>query len=294
MSRHGWSAFFSVCLALVLLAAAVPAVAGEETPAAVAPKYGGGKEGWWWYRYVPKAEETKKEPPKKEDEKERRRPNLSDYTRDDLWNMYPDDLRRLLDDFRNKAVQNPSKENVREYYLVQDVARRKALAFAYVAAQVMQEHPDLDVGTAYPVAVPGKLAAVRTQGKEVGDTIRGAKEDFAILYFSRQGCEYCSEQDKILRFFIDKYKWDVRRLDMVENRDLAEILGVEAAPTLFLISRFSDRHITISQGVAAVSEIEDRLYRAIRYLRGKTTPEEFPLYDHEKGGPFDVNASPKW
>ena len=233
-------------------------------------------------------EDTAEKPP------ERHFPSLSDYTKEDLWNMHPEDLKALLDDFRNKAVMNPTHENVTEYYRVQDVVRRKALAFAAVSAEVMEKYPDLDVGGAYSNAIPGNLAMVRTQNREIEDTIRSARDDFALLYFYQPNCEFCVAQDKILKFFMEKYGWQVRKINRYENGALAGTLDVDLVPTLLMIERDEPRHVAVARGVVALNELEANLYRGIRFLRGNVGPEEYPMFDYQKGGPFDVHAAPDW
>ena len=69
--------------------------------------------------------------------------------------MHPDDFQALLTDFQKKAVWRPTPENVEEYYYVQDIARRKALAFTNVAEYVMQKDPELSLSKDYPTVVPG-------------------------------------------------------------------------------------------------------------------------------------------
>lgn len=252
------------------------------------------KKGWWWYKYKEQEPPKEEKAPEPSPEKKRRLPSLSDYTKEDLQKMHPDDFRVLLDDFRNKALIDTTPANVIEYYRVQDIARRRALAFAAVTSEVMQSHPELNVATMYPNVTPGRNALTRMQSKEIEDKIRGSKDDFALLYFSKTDCDFCVQQESILQFFIDKYSWEVRTLDIDADRGLARMLGVEVAPTLFLVQRDNPNQITISQGVISVSEIEQNLYRSIRYLKGEIGPENFHMYDFHKGGVFDVNAAPEW
>jgi len=42
--------------------------------------------------------------------------------------------------------------------------------------------------------------------------------------------------------------------------------------------------------VASLAEIEEKLYRGIRLLKNEITPEEYSLYEFQRGGAFDVRA----
>ena len=169
--------FFSLCL-LPFPSGASETKANEE-----GTYYRDSKHGWWWYEKDPEKleEEKKDEPPSTV--KPKKLPSLKDYSMKELWNMHPDEFEPLLKGFLKKAVQSPTEENVKEYYVVTDVARRKSLAFTNVAAFVWQKYPELSTAKDYPVAAPGRNAFVRQSLTEVETTIRNAQADFALLYF---------------------------------------------------------------------------------------------------------------
>jgi len=245
------------------------------------------KRGWWWYEKIPLEKKDREE--KAEDGK-KRSPRLSDYTMEELWNMYPDDFQAVLMAFQKKAVQVPSENNVREYYVVQDIARRKSLAFANVSAAVMQKYPDLSVAADYPITAPGRNAEVSQRTDEIESRIRSAREEFALIYFSSAGCPYCAEEGSILSLFVEKYGWEIREIDIEREAAVSSVFGIETTPTLLLIYRGRADHITVSAGVASLAEIEEKLYRGIRLLKNEITPEEYSLYEFQRGGAFDVRA----
>lgn len=249
--------------------------------------YGDAKRGWWWYEKILLEKENRE---KKVEDKQKRSPRLSDYAVEELWNMYPDDFQAVLMAFQKKAVRAPSEDNVREYYVVQDIARRKSLAFANAAAAVMQKYPDLSVAADYPITAPGRNAAVSQRTDEIESRIRSAREEFALIHFSSSGCPYCDEQTMILRSFVEKYGWDIREIDTGREPAVSSVFGIETTPTLLLVYRGSSDHITVSAGVASLAEIEEKLYRGIRLLKNEITPDEYSLYEFQRGGAFDVKA----
>jgi conjugal transfer pilus assembly protein TraF len=113
-------------------------------------------KGWWWYQKEPDKKDEKE--PKKA--KMKKVPALSDYSYDEIWNMHPDDFEKFAEGLKRKAVQNPSEENVKDYYEVQEIARKKALAFTNVAQYVWQKYPELTTAKDYPIATPGNLSRV--------------------------------------------------------------------------------------------------------------------------------------
>ncbi len=240
------------------------------------------KRGWWWYETPP--------PPEEKEEEKVTYPSLSDYTKEELWNMDPEKFRKLIKVFLDKAVQNPTVENVKEYLTLQDIARRKALAFTNVASLVVQTTPELNTLKDAPITHVGKVQMTRMQNEDVERTIRTAVDDYALLYFYSPTCPYCQAQEKINKMFVSKYGWQIKGIDVTENKLLAEQFGVTTTPTLLLIYRNSDDYLPVALGVLSLYDIERNVMRGIRLLRGETTPEEYNLYEYQRGSAYDPES----
>jgi len=284
----------SFCL-LLCLSLCLPAYvlgAGETASAQPEQKeyYDDLKRGWYWYEKTPeKPKETKEEKEGKEEKTlTRKLPSLKDYTTGELWNMHPDDFRKLLDDFHKKAIMKPTEENMYEYLVVYDIARRKALAVTNVQMAMMQKHPELNVGSDYPVAAPGRSAYTRETGREIADRIAGGSHDYGLVYFYADDCGYCTEQGNILKYFIDRYGWETKKINVNESPRVASRFNVENVPSLMLIYKESDNYFPVSAGVVSLNDMEERIYRGMRLLAGETTMEDYSIYDFQRGGAFDT------
>ena len=286
---------FSLCLPAYVLGA------GEAVSAQPEQKkyYDDLKRGWYWYEKAPeKPKEAKKEKERKErkegkegkEEKAlaRKLPSLKDYTTGELWNMHPDDFRKLLDDFHKKAIMKPTEENMYEYLMVYDIARRKALAVTNVQMAMIQKHPELNVGSDYPVAAPGRSAYTRETGREITDRIAGGRHDYGLVYFYADACGYCTEQGNILKYFIDRYGWETKKINVNESPRMASRFNVGNVPSLMLIYKGSDDYFPVSAGVVSLNDMEERIYRGMRLLAGETTMEDYSIYDFQRGGAFDT------
>jgi len=110
--------------------------------------------------------------------------SLANYSTEELWTLYPDDFQQLLNGLQKKAVQYPTEQNILEYLSIQDIARRKALAYANATQYVTQKRADLfTLNQVYPVSTPGVAARVRLQQDEISRTIDAARTDHALLFF---------------------------------------------------------------------------------------------------------------
>jgi len=272
--------FLTVSITLLTCISPWHARAGAQSP----DYYRDVKQGWWWYHDPPREEQKQEEP--KPEKKSRRLPSIKDFTREQLWRMHPDDFQELLMDFQKKAVMQLTEESVNEYLIMQEIASKRSLAYANVAAYVQQKNPRLGVPE-YSLATPGMVANTRMRNSDVESRIHAAKNDYALLYFYSPACEFCRAQDGILRYFREKYGWEIRAYEITSS--LASRLNVTMAPSTVLIYRNSRDYFPVSAGVVSLTEIEQRLYRGIRLLAGENSPQNFSLYGFQKGGSFDVD-----
>lgn len=228
--------------------------------------------------------ETPKEP------KSRPIPTLRAFTTEELWDMHPDDFQKLLMDLQKEAVRRPTEQNVFDYLVMQDMARRKAAAYANVAAYVTQKHNEFDMTQAYPVAAPGVRAKTNAQQEEIAATIAGARSEHALLFFTNPACSFCTEQKQILSHFTERYKWEIKVINTGQEPEIAARFDVRITPTLLLIKKGKPDHLIVSTGVVSLDELERTLYRSIRLLRGDIKPEEYSVYEFQKGGPLDPTS----
>lgn len=238
------------------------------------------KRGWYWYEAFPE----EKHPP---DEKATRGPTIPEYSYDRLWNMHPDEFQKHLSRVTKAAVQFPTEENVGQYLKIQDVARRKSVAFASVVNLVGQKNPQYSTEDVYPITAPGRAALTDMQEKEYDQVFLEAQNEFGLIMFSRKDCGFCDAQLSILSFFENQYHWPVRSVDVADHPNFAAQFGIGQTPSIILVNKGSRDHLPISSGVISMSDLKKRLYRSIRYMQGKTSPEQWALYEFERQSGHD-------
>lgn len=291
-----WSLlFFSLLLGSAAIAAEkkAGAVAGTDERGRY---YDGRQWGYYWFEDPVQQEEEKKpeEKPKPEaarDKSKDRYPSLKDYTYEQLWYMHPDDFQDLSKRFLKKAVQYPTEENVLETVQLNDIARRKSVAFASVNALVIQKYPEYTIDDIYPNNNPARLAQRDDIQGSIANQISVAKDEFALIMFTRDGCKYCESQKSILnRFFTETHDWLYREANISQDYRsavLAENLGVERVPSIIAVYKNTGQYMPVSTGVVTYDELTKKIYWTVRYLKGETAPEQFMLYDFEQGSGGD-------
>ena len=293
----------SAALLLVMLCSS-PVYAGGEPPKKEQPQpeaqyYDSTpKKGWYWYHDpVVMPDDPPQKKPKlkvqhpKEQQAEQQAPDDKRYTDEELYNMYPDQFQALLNVRLKTAVQYPTEENVGTYLTMQDIARRKAAAFTSAVQFVTQKDAaTLSVNDVYPGTTPGMEARVQMREKEIFDTISTAKNDHAILFFWKPSCGFCEKQVGILKYFTEKYGWEIKPINIAEQTGMAARFNITTTPTLMLIRQGSEQYMPIAVGVISLEEMEQKSYQAIRYLNGDTEIDTFTNTDFEKGGSLDPRS----
>ena len=247
-------------------------------------------KGWYGYEKLP--EEKKKKCVTCV--KKKKELSLEDYTYSQLWNMHPKEFRELSKQFLERAVQNPTEDNVYEYLVLQDIARRKAAAFTGTFTLVTQQHPELTMNDVVPRAAPGRVALKKMVKEDISRTIDSARGDFALVVFTRQGCRFCAAQRSILEFFQQRHDWPMKVTDIgmdPRGANLAASMGIDRVPAIVVVCRETGKYMPVSVGVIAVDELEKRLYYAIQYMSGRRKPQQFFLYDFQKGSGADPLAN---
>lgn len=257
---------------LLLIAAAILLLAAPVSAQEAAPACS--RCGWFWY-----ADPV-------EDGKEENAPAENPSPRGP-WEMDPAEFRELLDEARAEAVRTLSEEDVARYFELQKIASDRAAAFAAVAKVVSMRRPELSGGNSYPITHGGRRAMLIARSKEKRNTILGAREDFAIVYFRSDRCGFCAAQDPVVKRLADRYGLLVRAVDSDAEPAAAARFGVDTVPAILLVSRETGESLYLSTGVVSLDDLETSLFRGIRLLRGDVEPERFHTWGYERGGYFD-------
>jgi hypothetical protein len=89
---------------------------------------------------------------------------------------------------------------------------------------------------------------------------------------------------------MEKYGWQIKTVNIRTNVNAAARFNITTTPTLLLIKQGKQDYMTVATGVIALTELERKLYRAIRYLQGHTQGDNFLMYDFQKGSAFDPTS----
>lgn len=183
-------------------------------------------------------------------------------------------LKEKLPEYHNRAIDDPTPENVSAYLYLQRVALDKAETFEQVAKRTVSLDPLLDENVRRPIAsfasrqvdAQASLAARQTLGELAKDT--------GLFFFFRSDCPYCEMQAPIIDSLSQRHGFRILPVSL-DNRPLpsglfpdfrndqgqAEQLGVIATPAMFLV-RAPNHFAGLGQGALDQAELERRILSA--------------------------------
>ena len=180
-------------------------------------------------------------------------------------------LREALPKYQDRAMNNPTTENVAAFFYLQRYAVDMAERFALQAQRVVMSDPVLDENSRRPQSVFGADIVDRQAEKAADRALEVIADEAGLWYFYRSDCPYCAAQSPVLENMVRKTDIAIMAIaldnaplidghfpDWVPNGGQAEMLEVRATPTLYLV-RPPGEFLLIAEGVMAETMIRERI-----------------------------------
>lgn len=209
-----------------------------------------------------------------------------------LMDAHPEDLRKIFTERLEEAVWRPTPKNVYAFMLVKDVARRKALAVTQMHSYLLLRYPQLNMNSVRAVNTFARDTEEQEKQREIARALARERNRFALIYFRSETCVFCKEQDSALHWFQVRTGWKVKTIDVDRNPSLAREMNIQVTPSIILIRKGSDDYMPVGVGATAATDLEGNIFRAMRLLNGEVTPQQFFLYEFDKGGLMDPEGDP--
>ena len=185
-------------------------------------------------------------------------------------------LRIHLEQAREIAIDNPTRENVEYYNYLQKITLDKAERFAQVSVQTNTLNPTLDETVQNPVSTAQRNARRDTESQSMHDTMTAMARDFGIFYIFKSDCPYCRREDPLLLSMQQNYGFHVLPISIdhrglldgsfpnwVPDRGQASSLNVTGTPTLYLF-RPPNTLVFLSVGLQSMPELRERILTVAR------------------------------
>lgn len=216
-------------------------------------------------------------------------------------------IRENLQRYMDRALDDPTLENVETYMLLQRLAMDKSQRFAEVTQQAVALNPILDERRGMGgSSVERQLT--RTAADEARRSVLASlSQKIGIWYFFRSDCPFCMRQDPSLLRLQNETGIQILPIStdgpplasgafpryVVDGGQAAQ-LGIHRTPTLVVSHPASGDLTILFDGLAMLDEIEKRLID-VAFAKGWITREQFDLATRGDDANFidPVNTQPR-
>lgn len=196
---------------------------------------------------------------------------------------------------QDRAIDDPTEDNVELYLRVQQVMVDKADQFSSVVRRVQTLMPELDEQQRTPSNKAAK-SAVRTASSEaLAKVLERLRGEIGLIYYFSSSCPYCAKQGPILDVLRRTTGLEVMAVSLdgrpmadgttphwIPDTGQAAQLGVRVTPTVLLAHPASGRIVPLVQGLRTADQIIDaiveigkasQLITDAEYTRIRSKPE---------------------
>lgn len=231
------------------------------------------EEGWFWKERMPEEPEEQKPEPVPA-------PTPMTPTLTPAW------LRENLPKLLDRALEEPTTENVRDYFYAQRQMLDMSERFAQVAQRVSLTDPLLDENNRRPFAAFGVDVLSAEVNKKKEAVVAKIAEQAGLWYFFRSDCPYCKAQNKPLQRLANSLGMVVLPISLdgpgmpdgvfphfVRDQGQAQMLDVTTSPSIFMV-RPPDQFVLLTEGLVSEDGFIDRMI-AGAYEAGWITQDDW-------------------
>jgi conjugal transfer pilus assembly protein TraF len=219
---------------------------------ATASWYEGKLEGWYYFEDRESQEAKKAE--------------LSPEEADEIIHNEKRKLAQLL----SLALLVPSPENVASYMREQKKWLDQSGRFAGEWEKIILDYPLLGEFFKNPTTSYGILAKKEIDLKKRKQLLHGLSKDHFLLFVFRGRDAFSQQAAEVVKLFASVNQWKVKALSLdgqglkeypefEVDKGISQVIGVKAAPSLFVINPLENKVVPVGAGLVSVSDIEENI-----------------------------------
>lgn len=196
---------------------------------------------------------------------------------------------------QDRAIDDPTEDNVELYLRVQQVMVDKADQFSTVVRRVQTLMPELDEQQRTPSNKAAKSAVRHASSEALAKLLERLRGEIGLIYYFSSTCPYCAKQGPILDVLRRTTGLEVMAVSLdgqpmadgttphwIPDTGQAAQLGVRVTPTVLLAHPASGRIVPLVQGLRTADQIMDAIVEIGRanqiiseaeYTQIRATPE---------------------
>lgn len=224
------------------------------------PFFQGKEEGWFWYK-DPKEHPVQQLPPMSI-------PPLPAKPKE-TEPLSVEWLKKQMPVLLDRAIDNPTRENVEAYLYAQRLAMDKSQRFAEMSQRVVYSDPFLDENNRVPIASFAKSSFLNGIDQAADAGLKHLSTVAGLWVFFDSRCQHCRVHAETIEAMRKKHGFVVKYISL-DGKGLPNItawvpdlgqsgtLNVRMTPTTVLVAP-PNHFLVVSQGVMAQTQLEERM-----------------------------------
>jgi conjugal transfer pilus assembly protein TraF len=191
------------------------------------------------------------------------------------------EVREALEALKDRAVMDPSEQNIKEYIAAQQYVFEKGAVFSDTWRRVVWTNPELDYALRRPVNNTAIRAYDQVQDQKEFANLKKLGQEHGLMFFFRSDCPYCHKMAPTLKQLAQKFGIEILPVSLdgpglpdfpnpKVNAGQAKALRVERVPALFIASRKTKDIAPVGYGVMSQAEIINRIFLLTNTKPGET------------------------
>lgn len=221
-------------------------------------------------------------------------------------------LKENIPKLLNTAVNNPTQENLKNYWMAVRLSKDMASRFTDNTKTFFATHPELSEAKRRPESNYA-LAQYRPEvAKNKTNVVKSIFERAGIWFFYASTCPYCAQEAPILRSLEELYGVNILAVSLDgkpmpngifqdyvvdPTGELARKLAVQKTPTLYLVTNDGQQFHMLAEGIVTMDELLDAIittahsYKIISEQEYQSTLEvKQQLVVEHQSGPLEIDA----
>lgn len=191
------------------------------------------------------------------------------------------EVREALETLKDRAVMEPTEQNIKDYVEAQQYVFEKGSVFADTWRRVVWTNPELD----YTLRRPVNNSAIRSYDTQRDQSesahLKMLAKEHGLMFFFRSDCPFCHQLAPTLKNLSRQYGIEILPVSLdggglpdfprpKANSGQAASLGIQRVPAVFIASRKTGDMAPIGYGVMSMSEIINRIFVLTNTKPGET------------------------
>ena len=208
-------------------------------------------------------------------------------------------LREKIPEYRDAAINNPSRENIARFLYTQRYMLDMSTRFSAAAMEFSQFETELDESRRRPITAFSLNAFREETRNSVQEVLSAINESAHIWFFFSSDCSYCMQQISVLRQIKSRFNLEVLAISLdggtlpgieefevvVDTNGVGENFGVQFTPTMMLVENGGESFTNIGEGLTSLPILQDRMLLAAR-MQKIITNEQYQLTQNVR----DINV----